>query len=294
MLLQELHKKGLIDPPRFLLDNTHYLVRMGSEAYGASLGQGNSDIDVQGFAIPKKDEVFPHTAGYIFQFGAPPNPFQQWTNHHVNDGPKEYDLTVYSIVKFFHLVMENNPNMVDTLFVPDSCVLHSTKVGNMVRKNRKEFLHKGSMHKLRGFAFSQMSKIKNKRGSGNDKRQATITEHGYDTKHAYHVVRLCLQAEQILSEGDLELNRNSQMLLSVRRGEWTFEYLERWFEAKEIALETLYSTSTLRHNPDVDAIKSLLLRCLEQHYGSLDALIAKPSDNTRLLREMQALVDKYS
>ena len=47
-----------------------------------------------------------------------------------------YDLTIYGIVKFFNLAMENNPNVIDSLFTPVNCVLHSTRVGNLVRENR--------------------------------------------------------------------------------------------------------------------------------------------------------------
>lgn len=293
MIITDLTKKGLIAPPKFLNDNTQYLVRMGSEAYGASLGSVMSDIDVVGYAIPRKEDVFPHLDGNVVGFGDPPNPFQQWSQHHIKDGDKEYDLTVYSVIKFFNLVMHNNPNMLDCLFVPQRCVIHATPIGKMVRDRRTMFLHKGSMQKLRGYAYSQMSKIKNKTGSSNEKRQATITEHGFDTKNAYHVCRLVCQAEQILTEHDLDLERNSKMLLSIRRGEWTFERLETWFAAKEASLETLYANSTLAHGPDEDAIKALLLNCLEQHYGNLDAIISKPSDNTRLLREMQAVIDRW-
>jgi predicted nucleotidyltransferase len=105
---------------------------MGSEAYGAALSGGVSDIDVVGFAIPSKGDLFPYShGGYIFGFGSNPQPFSVWTQHHVKDGDKEYDLTVYSIVKFFHLAMENNINILDCLFVPDRCVIHATALGKM-------------------------------------------------------------------------------------------------------------------------------------------------------------------
>jgi hypothetical protein len=56
--------------------------------------------------------------------------------------------------------MENNPNMVDALFLPRRCVLHSTPIYEHVRENRTMFLHKGSWHKFRGYAYSQLSKIR--------------------------------------------------------------------------------------------------------------------------------------
>jgi hypothetical protein len=57
--------------------------------------------------------------------------------------------------------MENNPNMFDVMFLPRRCVLHSTPIYEHVRENRKLFLHKGSWHKFRGYAYSSLSKAKN-------------------------------------------------------------------------------------------------------------------------------------
>ena len=117
-----------------------------------------------------------------------------------------YDLTIYGIVKFFNLAMENNPNVIDSLFTPVNCVLHSTRVGNLVRENRKLFLHKGAWPKFKGYAYSQLHKISIKQPQG--KRAELVERHGYDTKFAYHVVRLLTEVEMILMEQDIDLQRN--------------------------------------------------------------------------------------
>lgn len=160
MILQKLEKAGVIHPPRWLSDNTHYLTMMGSVAYGVS--SDASDMDVYGFCMPPKDMVFPHLAGEIIGFGRQVQRFDQWSEHHVKDvgANKEYDFAVYSIVKFFQLVMENNPNMIDSLFTPRRCIIHSTHIAELVRENRKMFLHKGSWHKFKGYAYSNFNKYK--------------------------------------------------------------------------------------------------------------------------------------
>ncbi len=63
---------------------------------------------------------------------------------------------------------------------------------------------------------------------------------------------------------------------------------------KEKSLEELYTKSKLQHSPDEGAIKSLLLECLEMHYGSLDKCIVKPVDERKLLRDLEILVSTYS
>ena len=202
-------------------------------------------------------------------------------------------MSIYSIVKFFQLCMENNPNMVDTLFVPQRCVLFCSPVAQLVRDNRRMFLHKGSYHKFRGYAYSQLHKIGIKANASNPKRQASIEAYGYDVKFAYHVVRLAQECEQILTEHDLDLERSKEILKAIRRGEWTLEQLKDWFTTKERYLEELYFSSDLQHSPDEDSIKLLLLQCLEHHYGSLDNTIKLETPVDKLLTEIQTVIDKY-
>ena len=112
--------------------------------------------------------IVPHLDGEIPGFGRQKKRFDQYQKHHVIDPSanagkgQEYDFTVYSIVKYFTLTMENNPNMIDLLFAPADCVHHITKIGTMVRDARRIFLHKGSYHKMRGYAFSMLHKLDSK------------------------------------------------------------------------------------------------------------------------------------
>lgn len=293
MILDNLYKQNRIHPPKWMIPNTSYMTVMGSQAYGVSAD--DSDLDVYGFCLPPKDMVFPHLAGEIPGFGRQVQRFEQWSEHHVKDPNKEieYDFVVYSIVKYFQLCMENNPNMIDSLFTPRNCVIHSTTISEMVRENRRMFLHKGCWHKFKGYAYAQMSKIRNKVNASNEKRAASIAEHGYDLKFAYHIVRLLNEVEQILVEGDLDLQRNREQLKDIRRGEWTIEQVETYFEEKERVLEATYAASKLPHGPDEAAIKRLLLSCLEEHYGDLGAAVRVDVNVDALVRDMRAVLDKY-
>ena len=68
-MIGQLSSKGLIRPPSFLADNVMYETQMGSNAYGVSTD--SSDFDIYGFAIPPRDQLFPHLAGEIAGFGKP-------------------------------------------------------------------------------------------------------------------------------------------------------------------------------------------------------------------------------
>jgi uncharacterized protein len=295
-IVATLAEKKLAGPPKWLPNAVAYETIMGSVAYGVS--SDTSDMDVYGFAIPPKDNVFPHLAGEIPGFGRQINRFEQYQEHHIKDPDalggtgREYDLTIFSIVKYFQLAMENNPNVLDSLFTPVTCVLHSTKIGQMVRENRRIFLHKGSWHKFKGYAYSQLHKMDIKTPQPGSKRADNVEQFGFDVKFAYHVVRLLDEVEQILAEGDLDLQRNREQLKAIRRGEWTAEQIREHFTRKEKDLESLYASSTLPHTPDEPKIKQLLLECLEEHFGSLKEAVVVPNQERELLRQIKQLCEK--
>ena len=153
--------KGIAKPPKWLPNNMHYETMMGSVAYGVS--SDTSDMDVYGICIPPKDEIFPHLRGEIQGFGNNKHRFSQYQQHHLSDGERDYDFCIYNIVDYFQLCMKNNPNMIDSMFTPDFCILHITRIGQIIRENRKLFLHKGSWHTYKGYAYQQVNKISRSR-----------------------------------------------------------------------------------------------------------------------------------
>jgi hypothetical protein len=130
--------------------------------------------------------------------------------------------------------------------------------------------------------------IKKPRG----KRAELVSEHGFDTKFAYHVVRLLDEVEQILEAGDLDLQRNHEQPKAIRRGEWTEDRLRQWCAAKESHLERIHAESRLPAVPDEARIKALLLEALEEHYGSLEGCIVDPDRAVVALRNIQAELDR--
>lgn len=292
--LKRLADRILVKPPRWLPDNVQYETIIGSVAYGVS--SDSSDMDVYGWAIPPREQVFPHLRGEILGFGTPGPRFEQYQEHHVHDhdalggSGRRYDLTIYGIVKFFTLAMQNNPNIIDCLFTPVNCVLHSTRVGDLVRENRKLFLHKGAWSKFKNYAYAQLHKFSTKVAKG--KRAELVAQCGFDTKVGYHIVRLILEVEQILVEGDIDLQRNNEQLKAIRRGEWSLEYLREWFSLKQTELERVYAESQLRPQPDEESIRLLLFNCLEEHFGTLENCVVDPNRAVAALRSIQVELDK--
>ena len=122
------------------------------------------------------------------------------------------------------------------------------------------------------------------------KRFESIKAHGTDLKFLYHVCRLLYEAEMILEEQDLDLERNREHLKAIRRGEITEEDIRNWASEKEKHLERLYESSKLQHSPDEEAIKSLLLNCLEEHYEGISDAIVSEDRYKEALRQIQGII----
>lgn len=289
-LLQRCIQKNLLPRgsyPQFIENGTLYQVIMGSQAYG--IATESSDIDIYGFCVPPKDVVFPHTAGKIYNFDSFEG-FDVWQNHHVKDPDrnKEYDFSIYNLVRYVRLLTDGNPNIIDSLFVPRNCILHSTPVSEQLRQNKHLFLHKGCFYKFTGYMMSQISKL-DREPTG--KRKESFDKWGFDLKYASHAVRLGLQLEQVLTEGDLQLDRNRETLKSIRKGEWTVKEVKDWVHSKERDLQTAYTNSKLPNKPDTDRIRQLLIDMLEHHFGSA-ALVEHIDKYEQAFRQIAEIVHK--
>lgn len=252
----------------FLLDTVLEGVT-GSTAYGIS--NDNSDMDVYGICMIPLEMAFPHRTGHIRGFGVLPPNFEVMNQHHIVYKEKEYDVAIYSVVKFFQLAAENNPNIVDFLFLPKNCMRKETEIGKHILANRSMFLNKNSMHKFLGYAYSQIQKLKTKVPIGS--RLEIVKKFGYDVKFASHCVRLALECEQILTEGTLDLQKNKDIVKSVKEGHFkSVGELEDWFKAKEAVLQQIYVQSKLPYTADWNALRELLLQCFEMKYGNINEM----------------------
>lgn len=306
MLLHDLEKKGLLGtgdtksrPPHWLANNTCYLTISGSISYGCADTNADeaSDFDTIGVCTPPKENVFPQ---YIHGFDPEPkvepgNGSGVYEEHHIYDPSarggkgRQYDLNIYSVTKFFSECLKCNPNLIDSLFTRQECVLHCTQAGHVIRENRKMFLSKKCWNTYKQYAYSQLHKMKGKNPTG--KRKEQRDKHGFDVKFGYNLIRLLEECDQILSEGDLDLMRSRELLKTVKRGEWTQEQVEDYCYRKEKTLEEVYAKSTLPAQPDEKKVRQVLIEVLQCHYGSLEKHLPKaPTAAEDLIKEVKQLI----
>lgn len=264
--LQYCVRHNLIKPQSFITSGLIYESLMGSESYGCSKGE-SSDIDIYGVTVPGRQILFPHTSGWVQYFDRDYPKFECYQQHHVKDesSGKQFDFSIFNIAHFFHLLVRGTPNCIDSLFTREECVKHITHAGQLIRDNRKLFLSKECWKTFRGYSVSQSKMIIGKERTG--ARKEVVDQFGYDLKAAYQAMRLLIEAEDIITTGDLDLMRGAEEYRAIRRGDWTYDKFLAEFNTRKIALEEIFHKCQLPEKPDKNKIRELLLEVIECHYG---------------------------
>jgi predicted nucleotidyltransferase len=100
----------------------------------------------------------------------------------------------------------------------------------------------------------------------NPARAALEEKHGFDTKHAAHLVRLLRMAHEIIGEGRVLVRRpDAAELRAIRDGAWSYEALVDYAERMDRALEPLVERSPLPHSPDRAALDRLCIELVEMY-----------------------------
>jgi len=120
---------------------------VGSHAYGTS--DEKSDIDLRGVCVPPFEVMF----GILEKFEQK----DHW------EGEYE-DRTIFNISKFFKLLLDNNPTILELLFLQPSSWLVDTYCWRKIIDNRDIFISKKVKFTFSGYAISQLLRIKRHRG----------------------------------------------------------------------------------------------------------------------------------
>jgi predicted nucleotidyltransferase len=131
----------------WLQDRTLLYVLTGSRAYGTH--REDSDYDYRGVCVPP---VYYRT-GFLHRF--------EQTETGKNT---EQDAVIYGIQRFFKLAADCNPNILELLWVANDCVVKvDDPYGLALLDLRDKFLSQKVRHTFRGYAISQLRRIKTHR-----------------------------------------------------------------------------------------------------------------------------------
>lgn len=104
----------------------------------------------------------------------------------------------------------------------------------------------------------------------NEKRSILEEKHGYDTKHAHHLVRLLRMAVEILRTGQVYVLRDdAEELKAIRDGAWTYEEIVEYAEhMNNEVINVHYKNTHLPKTTDIHKAAKLLIQCQEYFWDN--------------------------
>lgn len=322
----------------------------GSNAYGTN--REGSDLDTRGIFIAPPEVII--------------SPFEAIEQIRYDDK----DEVIYEITKFLNLLIVQNPNILELLWVREDFIQFSSPLYEELRSYREELLTKATKFTFSEYAYSQLNRIKghNKwinnpqsdkppvgkdflsvmfskenttninyndyeaylvgdhvyalfkkdnpkstlinrigninnqlpkygkkdypdilvkynfheheikaknwkdywtwKNNRNEARSALEEQHGYDTKHAMHLIRLLRMGKEILQDGVVNVYREDRKdLLDIRNGKYSYEEIIEMAEKIKSDMDTLYTTTTLKENVNKDFITDLLVDIYKKHWN---------------------------
>jgi predicted nucleotidyltransferase len=257
---------------------------MGSRAYG--IENKDSDWDYYGMCMIPRKNIFPNEYGMLLGLDSIPT-FNQWEKKNFidSDSGKDMSFVVYGIVRYAYLLMQGNPNIIESLFTPRECVIYSTPIGEKFRNNRQIFISKDNFVRTRAYAFSQLKKLDR---VPEGKRKESYDIYGYDVKYAAHAIRLISNCRQMIENQTIDLRRDREMVKAIRRGEWTLSQIRDYCNKQELYLEDIVNKSNLPPKPNINTVRSLLLSCIKEHYQ--DVSFVNQSSEHEILQNIKKLV----
>lgn len=125
---------------KWLWDNTIFLTKHGSHAYGTNTP--TSDQDFKGFAVP---------------------PVEFWLGYKSKFEQAEFkgdpDMVVFNVQKFFKLAADCNPSIIEVLFTDPSDWIVCKPSAQKIIDNKNIFISKKAKHTFSGYAVAQLKKI---------------------------------------------------------------------------------------------------------------------------------------
>jgi predicted nucleotidyltransferase len=102
----------------------------------------------------------------------------------------------------------------------------------------------------------------------NEARSELEEKHGFDTKHAMHLMRLLRMGCEILQDGKVNVSRpDAEELLNIRNGSLTYSDLLLEALRLDSRLDDLYETSSLPNSADKNAIDKLYREIVQEYWS---------------------------
>lgn len=180
----------------------------------------------------------------------------------------DHDTVLYPLRKWAALAAKGNPTVLTILFGDEAKYEVLTASGMNLLMHRDWFLSKQAGERFLGYMISQRKALLGERNKKTN-RPELVHKHGYDTKFAYHMLRLGIQGIEMMVTHELSLPmipQNVKELLQVRNGEVDKDEMLEWSYKLEKNLREDIELSSLPDEPNVTEINKLLHKIYETEW----------------------------
>lgn len=234
------------------------LVYSGSVAYN-SFVEGESDIDLIGMYFGPVD----------VELGAcrSPKTLEGVTRVALKEGggyrSVRVEVTLYPVRRAIGLLAKGSPNLLPLLFGLRSHVLISTEEYESIRKESWRFVSGKVYSSVNGYARGQLKSLEGG-GAKNGRRAELVNRHGYDTKAAYHAIRLLSTLVDLYSLGTIKIYRDvdRDFLMSVRMGKHDKKGVYKVINEMRNKLDELSGIASLPDGANMEAIDRLCAKVI--------------------------------
>lgn len=173
-----------------------------------------------------------------------------------------WDVVCYELRKFVSLLLKQNPNVLQTLFLPDDMVLMRRAEWLRLKGARHLFLSKLAYYSFVGYAWDQLKRMERKdfRRTMSATRWEIIQRYGYDTKAAAHLIRLLIEGMHFLQTGTIRIPvPYTDQIISIKRGEWSREDVIREADVLLEKAKKALEESPLPEEPDRESANAVAM-----------------------------------
>ena len=226
-----------------------YSAIVGSRGYGVA--EESSDTDIMGVGIEPIEDILG---------------LRNFEQTITSDDTGQQ--TIYGLKKYLRLAIRGNPTINELLWAPT--LVREDPYTAMLEGIKRELLSRRTLKSYFHYMDDQIARLKGERGQKNVNRIDLVEKFGYDTKYAYHIVRLGLMGQTIGQTGRIYMpvdDFHKEILIAIRRGEWSLEKVLETAERGKQGIEHWIHHSVLPERPDEGKIEEVLIAIYRRAYG---------------------------
>lgn len=246
---------------------TILLCEVGSSAHGVSVG--SDDVDRMGILIEPMNRMV--GLGHPFEQFVYRDAAVREGKHDAPSQAGDLDLTIYSLRKWLGLALKGNPTILSLLFAP---ILKADARGMQLRELAPLIVSRQVGAQYLGYMQSQRMKMLGEK-TNRVKRPDLVEKYGFDTKFAYHMLRLGFQGVELLTTGKFSMpveKAHRDYLLEVRKGHHTLDYCIRESMALEAKVKELMESGPIREKSDHAACEDWMIRLYFREWSATRSL----------------------